>query len=139
MERNNFMKKVNSRRNKGFTLIEVIVAVSIVIILATLAVPKVSGYISKAKEAKTMSMGKQIFTAAMWSYTDNGDNFDAAKVKEAVEKTSNVKLSEDPTIAANTITINFISDSKTYALAINGDANNYTITDGSTLVYSSTQ
>lgn len=139
------MKCIINRKNKGFTLIEVIVAVSIVIILSTLAVPKVSGYMAKAKEAKTMSMGKEIYTAAMWSYADQGDKFTVDNVKAAVETTSNIKLITETPIALNGthgVKISYISDSKTYEIDIDGDASNYTITDktaGSSWVYDSTK
>lgn len=134
------MEKRNHKRNKGFTLIEVIVAVSIVIILATLAVPKVSAYLSKAKEAKAMSVGKQIYNAAMWSYTNSGDKFTANDIKSSVSSVSNVNLSENPTVDGDKATINFTSDSNTYEVVVDGVNNSYTITGktGSDLKYSST-
>jgi|GEM_PF-1145837 len=136
MKLTNNIKKQANRKKKGFTLIEIIVAVTIVIILSALAVPRVSAYISKAKEASAISAGKQIFTAAMWSYSENNDKFDVGKVTDSVEKTSNVKLSATSPVTVDStnnksVTINFESDKKPYILKINGDSNSYTIEDNS--------
>lgn len=127
--------KIRGKRKKGFTLIEIIVAVTIIIILSALAVPKVSGYIAKAKEAKATSAGKQIFTAAMWSYTDNNEKFDVDKVKASIENTSNVKLAttKPAELGGNDKSVNiyFTIDNKTFVSKVNGDSNSYTIEDTS--------
>lgn len=136
------MKIKTQRRAKGFTLIEVIVAVSIVIILATLAVPKVSGYLSKAKEAKAMSIGKQIYNAAMWSYADQGSKFVATNVSDAVKNTTNITLTaDDVTVTDKILTVTYTNDSKDYKITVNPDTNNYTVTNttDSIQVFSSTQ
>lgn len=135
------MKKIRNKKNRGFTLIEVIVAVSIVIILSALAVPKVSGYISRAKETKAMSMGKQIYNAAMWSYSEQGNTFNSDKIKAAVADTTNITLADtDVDTAGSDVVIKFSNDSKNYTLSINKTSSNYTITNttDSKAVFSST-
>lgn len=127
-------------RKKGFTLIEVIVAVSIVIILASLAVPKVAAYIDKAKNAKVITQGKQIYTAAMWSYSEEEGKFISGSISEAVNTVSGISsISKISVKNTKNVDISFTSDSNTYLLNIDADTNTYKITMGNKLVFNSSQ
>ncbi|MFL0269585.1 prepilin-type N-terminal cleavage/methylation domain-containing protein [Candidatus Clostridium radicumherbarum] len=122
--------KIGGKRKKGFTLIEIIVAVTIIIILSALAVPKVSGYISKAKEANVISKGKQIYNAAMWTYSEQGNAFDKAKIEAAVTSTTNIKATDiNATVNTADVTISFKNNDKGYNLVISKDDNTYTVKD----------
>lgn len=126
-------------RRRGFTLIEVIVAVSIVIILASLTVPKVAGYIEKAKNAKVISEGKQLYTAAMWSYSENG-GFNESDVLSAINAVSGVGGITSESIKVNNskdVEISFKSGDVTYKLTINSDTNGYTIESDDKQIFSS--
>ena len=46
-----FFEKMQTRKNDGFTLVELIVVIAILAILAGIAVPAYSGYIEKANVA----------------------------------------------------------------------------------------
>lgn len=132
------------KKRKGFTLIEVIVAVSIVIILASLSVPKISGYISKAKNAKVVSIGKQLYSAAMWSYSEKGGSFDATDISTAISSVTGI-TGASVSVAANSpqnVAIVFTSDSVNYQLNINASTNIYSIRKneaGATAFFTSTQ
>jgi len=73
------------KKNSGFTLVELIVVIAILGILAGVAIPVYSGYISKANEAADLSALDAIKTAAVFAYTEK-------QVKEN-ENTEVVKIS----------------------------------------------
>jgi type IV pilus assembly protein PilA len=120
-------KKCNMCKAKGFTLIEVIIAVSIVVILASLTVPKVTGYIGKAKNAKALNAGKQIYTAAMWSYSDQGNTIDETQIKNTIADTMADVSVSSVVKGENSVTVKFLSDNVTYAVVINTSESSYTV------------
>ncbi len=123
------MSYKKNRVKKGFTLIEVIIAVSIVVILASLTVPKVSGYIDKAKNAKVLNTAKQIYTAAMWSYSDQGNTFDEAKISKAINDTVGIIgiTSTSVTKDDSKVTIAFSTDSVPCSIVITTADNSYKV------------
>ena len=65
------------RSPKGFTLIELLVVISIIAVLASLAVPAVTGALVKGQLIQAMSNGRQIHTATMSMATDGAANSDS--------------------------------------------------------------
>jgi type IV pilus assembly protein PilA len=135
------MKKKVFKFKKGFTLIEVIIAISMVVILASLSVPKITGYLDKAKVSNAISKGKQIYTAAMWSYTENGCKFVDTGVFSAIQDTTSIEgfpitatVKDLITVGSNSkkVSVSFTSNSKDYLVEIDGDNNSYTIKKGKT-------
>lgn len=122
-----------NRKSKGFTLIELIVVVSIILILSSFLVPKVLGYQDKAKKAKVVNMARQIFDTSMESYTEDEGVLSAAKLSTSISAvtgldigTANISLGTNNTSA----TITFNSDSKTYNVVISANDNKFSVNEG---------
>ena len=51
-------------KQKGFTLVELIVVLAILAVLAAIMVPSLTGYIDKAKNTQLISIARSVYTAA---------------------------------------------------------------------------
>ena len=60
------------KRNKGFSLVELMVVVGIMGILASIAIPRFQTYQAKAKRTEAQSLLGQIFTLMTVNYNDYG-------------------------------------------------------------------
>ena len=60
-------------KNKGFTLIELMIVVAIIAILAAVAAPKFGQQIMKSKDAKGLSLVGNWRSASQLYYSDQGD------------------------------------------------------------------
>ena len=63
-----------TKKNGGFTLVELIVVIAILAILAAIAVPAYSGYISKANEAADQQLLAAVNTAFAAACLENGED-----------------------------------------------------------------
>ena len=82
---------------KGFTLIELIIVISIITILGSILIPNYLVYIEKANAAKTEQIGRMIFVSTMRTYIEE-EKFTLETVKEAI--------SEDINIDGTNVTVN---------------------------------
>ncbi len=84
----NFFLKRLRKNNKGFTLIEMIVVISILGVLALLVVPRLIGYTEKARVSADQTLAQSIANACAiyvtetGKVTEDGDDL-LAKVKTA--------------------------------------------------------
>ena len=61
------------RNQRGFTLVELMIVIVIIGVLAAIAVPAYSSYVSKAKERTCEANRRMISTAAGVYYIENGN------------------------------------------------------------------
>ena len=66
------MKKLN---NKGFTLVELLAVIAILLIIMTVALPNISSAIERTKNKQSDSMGKIIIAAGNLYISDHKNNF----------------------------------------------------------------
>lgn len=59
----NKLLKVLNKKNRGFTLIELVVVIGILAILAALAIPAIAGYFKSSKAETNLSNAKIIYNA----------------------------------------------------------------------------
>lgn len=131
-----FIKVLRNKKKKGFTLIEIMVAVAIMLVLMGFLVPKLSGYRAKAMEAKAISTGKQIYSAAMTSYSMTNGVFKTEDVEKVITDTTGVAgTTVKAGTTTNEITVEYSSDSNNYSVIINASENTFQVKDedGNTL------
>lgn len=56
--------RTSPARRRGFTLVELIVVLTLLAVLAALLIPALTGYIDKANEAKVLAEARTVLTAA---------------------------------------------------------------------------
>lgn len=83
-------------KNKGFTLIEVIVTTTIIAMLAAFAVPTFIGYIEEGNQAKRMNIAKTIYLAAQNQLTEKKINQTLATFS-MTEDEADAKIKADAT------------------------------------------
>lgn len=127
----------NCYRKKGFTLIELMLVITIILILMGFLIPKISAYQDKARTTKAINTAKQIQTAAMTSYGNNDSEFDADDVTKTVKELTSVE--GNPTVNSDSkgqdIDITYESDGKSYAVDIDAEHNTFTVKCGEKQIF----
>lgn len=109
-------------KKKGFTLIELIISISIIAILGSILVPNISSYVTKAKDQKAKNIGALIFSSSMRSYMKE-DKFDKEKVQDNISEDLNVRdveVNVENPIDDNTLNVDFKCNNLNYEVEING-------------------
>lgn len=126
-----FLKKRKKESSKGFTLLEVLIVISIITILAGFLIPKFMGYENKAKDVKAKNTGKQIYNAVMYTYSDKGNSLVDNDIKASVSELTGIDVSAtgNVTKTANGYNIKYNSDSKKYVVSINFGDESYSVNE----------
>ena len=67
------------KKQKGFTLIELVAVIAIIAILAAALVPKVSGYMEESKKVAVLNQAKSVVTA-----------YEAVALKNSLAETTSI-------------------------------------------------
>ena len=127
------MKNKNNKASAGFTLIELMIVVTIIGVLAAIAYPSYTAYLAKGRRADARV---QLATAQQWSERFYSENFNYASdtAGNAVATTFNLQpFSTSPRVgegvAIYTITILVGATSQTYTLTATPVAGGLMATD----------
>ncbi|AAO36146.1 prepilin-type cleavage/methylation domain-containing protein [Clostridium tetani] len=123
-----YMKGLFKEKKRGFTLVELLVVMTIILILIGFLVPKIGGYRTKANKLKAENCAKQIYTAAMCSYGETNGKFKEDNLKETIKLLVGVDTEADSeeTIKIEDVRddeaiVTFVIEDKNYSIGINKD------------------
>lgn len=119
------------KKNKGFTLIEVLVVISLIVILMGFVVPKMLGYRDKAKDIKAINTAKQIQTAIITTAAYGEDSV----TEEDIKTLTGVQIKSIDNKSGE-ILISFTSDKVDYSMecGINNESK-FKVAKGSKQLY----
>ena len=116
------------KKKKGFTLIELMVVISIILVLASFLVQKLTAYKDKAKDTKAINTGKQIQVAAINSYNENNESFNSNNLKEDIETFTGIKVdSASESKIGEAVDVAYKSDNENYIVQIDLEGNSYSV------------
>jgi type IV pilus assembly protein PilA len=124
----NIIKKI--KRNKGFTLIELMIVITIILVMLGFLIPKLYGYQLKAKQTKAINTAKQIQTASMASYGEDNAVFNEADIESTIGSLTDIDdATAAPAAGGQSVDVTFVSDSITYVVGVNAQSSNFTVRD----------
>lgn len=132
------LKKYLCKKLKGFTLLEVMIVISIISILAGFMIPKFVGYENKAKTVKAINTGKQIYNAVMFAYSDKGSSVSTSDVAASVSDLTGIDVTGKVEPITGGVNVKYSSDGKEYTLSYTASNGSYTVKDGAADIFSQT-
>lgn len=117
-------------KSKGFTLIELIVVMAVILVISSLLIPRFNGYRNKAQSLKVIDTGRQIYLAAVESYTEGNGEFSKDGILKATKDLLGIDELEVDS-KANNISIVYKVDNKQYSVNFNELDNGFIIKDSS--------
>jgi type IV pilus assembly protein PilA len=115
------------KKRKGFTLIELVVVISIILIFAGFLIPKFAGYQTRAKDTKAINTAKQIQSAALSSYSEMDGKFEAAAVSGSVSALTGAEGVSVNADGGKSVEVSFTSDNATYTVKIQDSSGTFTV------------
>ena len=122
------------RKKRGFTLIELVVVISIIVIFAGFLIPKFAGYQTRAKDTKAINTAKQIQSAALSSYSEMDGQFVKDSVETAVAELTGAEA-VTAEVAGGKVKVSFTSDSVSYTVDITDSSGTFTVLKGEDRIY----
>lgn len=122
--------KINKSRKfkKGFSLVEMLAVLSILIVLISFIVPKINSYRKKAEDVKIKGAANQIYNACMVSYSENNGKFEPKAVSSTIKDTIGLDIAEgDIIVDSDNLTVSCQFDGKNYTVTIDGGKSTYDV------------
>jgi type IV pilus assembly protein PilA len=120
------------KKRKGFTLIELVVVISIILIFAGFLIPKFAGYQTRAKDTKAINTAKQIQSAALSSYSEMDGKFEASAVSDSVSALTGAEGVSVTVVSGKSVEVSFTSDTANYTVKIEDTSGTFTVYKGGT-------
>jgi type IV pilus assembly protein PilA len=120
------------KKRKGFTLIELVVVISIILIFAGFLIPKFAGYQTRAKDTKAINTAKQIQSAALSSYSEMNGKFEASAVSDSVSALTGAEGVSVTVVSGKSVEVSFTSDTENYTVKIEDTSGTFTVYKGGT-------
>jgi type IV pilus assembly protein PilA len=117
------------KKKKGFTLIELVVVISMILIFAGFLIPKFAGYQSRAKDTKAVNTAKQIQSAALSSYSEMDGKFVEASVDTSVSELTGAESAKSA-MDAGVLKVTFTSDGESYRVDITDTSGTFKVYKG---------
>lgn len=121
MHHKNLNKYGNSRKAKGFTLIELMITVAIVAILASVALPSYTSYIARAKRADARTQLVQVAQFMQRFYTAN-DQYQYDRSATVVFDRIPAGLKQSPADGTALYTLAVVATATTFELTMSPEA-----------------
>jgi len=118
---------VLKKKREGFTLIELVVVISIILIFAGFLIPKFAGYQTKAKDTKAINTAKQIQSAALSSYSEMDGKFEASAVSDSISALTGAEGVLVTINGGKSVEVSFTSDTVTYTVKIEDTYGTFTV------------
>lgn len=122
--------KINKHmsKSKGFTLVELLAVLSIIIILLSFIIPKVYTYEKKAEDTKMKYMANQIYETCMVSYSENNGSFNESLLSSTLKEITGLDIPDkNITVNSDKLEIVYTYDKKDFTLNIDGGNNTYAL------------
>lgn len=127
--------KINKQIKKGFTLIEIVVVMAVILVLSSFLIPKFKGYREKATKLKVIDTGRQIYSAAFVSYMENNNEYLEKSIQNAVNELVGIANISVLKASDEEATIEYSIDNKKYSLEVDMNNNSYVIKDSDKQIY----
>ena len=131
-----FLLKYKKRiKRKGFTLIELIIVMAIILVMASFLIPKFNGYRGKAERVKAIDTGRQIYVAAMESYMENKGVFNEGQLEKTSKELLGIEKLNIQIASDDNVVVNYDVDNKKYCLKFGKNSSNFYIDDEKGEIY----
>ncbi len=111
------MKKFK-KKQKGFTLIEMVIVLAIIVVILTFLVPKISAYINRSRDTKASHIAKQIQSVIVQNWIEGKDEMEE-KLQEFIDPSVEASLVSNSTDA---VKVSFKCDSENYVVNVVKDS-----------------
>ena len=122
-------------KRKGFTLIELIIVMAIILVMASFLIPKFNGYRGKAERVKAIDTGRQIYVVAMESYMENKGVFNKGQLEKTSKELLGIEKLNIEIASDDNVVVNYDVDNKNYCLKFGKNSSNFYIHDEKGEIY----